>query len=151
MGFKSLFPFFNRTELAPSEPDLNPDIDSKFGRVVARLEAASEGLETFAFVRVDRNGRLHIVDAPIFFDNVRSASVPTIVGFVTISPETRYRQKAFIYNIASTSKDLYVKIASISRFLTDIQPNELIELTGFIDELQINATLADGNVRILEF
>ncbi len=150
MGFKSLFPFFNRTEVAPSEPDNNPDVDSKFTRSVARLEAASNILEVFKFLRADYNGRLHITSAPTDFENVQYRTTVTVIGNVVAAPANPDRQTIFLANNAAFDVGIYLVIDTVNVFFAGLLPGDVAQFSGFTQAIVISSTIAGGNILVFE-
>ena len=150
MGFKALFPFFNRTELAPSEIDNDPDVDSKFNRSVSRLEVASNIKETFMFLRGDFNGRLHVTETPTDFDNTNAGTKLSVVGQNTIVPANPDRQVILIANEGIGSVSLVWVKDGLNLFSFGLLPGDIIELRGFTQQLDMSSTAAGITLRFLE-
>lgn len=151
MGFKSLFPSFNRDEVTPSETDVNPDVESRIGRTLARLQAFSNVLSVFKFLRSDYNGRLHITNAPTDFDNFNAGSVAYNGSVQPLVPPNPDRQEIWINNVSSQTVALRITQGGVSLFSFNMSPFEFITLTGVTMELDVFAPAVGGGATFLEF
>lgn len=151
MGFKSLFPFFNRDEVTPSERDDNPDVQSLIGRTLARLQGFSNALGVFKFIRSDYNGRLHITKAPTDFDNYRFGSVALIVGTVVIAPPNPDRQELWLQNVGGASPTMAIVIGTDVIWQQVLASGDIIVLTGITGQVQFVSAAAAGVINFVEF
>lgn len=150
MGFKSFFPFFNRDEVTPSETDENPDVESRIGRTLARLQGFSNILNVFKFIRADYNGRLHITDAATDFDNFKSNTVVSVIGTVILVPANPDRQALLVANFSDTDMALYIHIEATDYFLLGILPGDIANITGITQQVILSSTVAGKSVYYFE-
>lgn len=150
MGFKSLFPFFNRDEVTPSEPDPNPDITSAFSRTLARLQGFSNVLQVFKFLRSDYNGRLHVTQAPTDFDNFNGSSVVSIVGTINIVPANPDRQFLLLENGGTSDVAIQVTINGSNFFFMGLLPGDVASIIGFTQAFVVTSTIAGVPINFFE-
>lgn len=150
MGFKSFFPFFNRDEVTPSETDENPDVESRIGRTLARLQGFSNILNVFKFIRSDYNGRLHVTQAPTDFDNFHAGSVVTVIGTAVLVPANPDRQFLMVENQATVDISLNVVVGGLDVFFIGILPGDVVSIIGFTQAFSITSTVAGDTVKFFE-
>lgn len=151
MGFKSLFPFFNRDEVTPSEPDTNPDVESTFKRVLARIQGFSDALGVFKFIRSDYNGKLHVTQAPTNFENVNFADVIMTGALQVLAPANPDRQEIWILNIGPTVPTISIRSGGNVIFSYGIPIGNIDIFRGLTQEFDVTAPSASGTVRFVEF
>lgn len=150
MGFKSRFPFFNRDEVTPDETDTNPDVQSLIGRTLARVQGFSNVLGVFKFIRSDYNGKLHVAQSPTDFDNITLKSPLMVAGLNVLLVANPDRQEVFLVNVANNTLQLQFRFPDSSTFVFTAQPNDLIHLAGYTQQLEAVSTAGGETVRIWE-
>jgi hypothetical protein len=150
MGFKSLFPFFNRDEVTPSEVDADPDVESRVGRVLARIQGFSNILGVFKFIRSDYNGKLHVTQAPTDFDNINSGTYVTIVGNSVMLPANPDRQIVYLANIAGFSVDIYIVVNGVNVFFMGLLAGDIAIFSGFTQSISVTSGTAGGSINFFE-
>lgn len=150
MGFKSRFPGFNQDEVAPSEPDPTPDVESRIGRVLARLQGFSNILGIFKFLRSDYNGRLHVTQAPTDFENINPGIYVTINGTSNMLAANPDRQVLFIADNAAFDVAVYIVVNGLNVFFAGLLPGDILTMTGFTQAIAIGASTAGGQILYFE-